>query len=418
MAERRTTVEGEDSLRPWTGRAVLHVDMDAFFASVEQLDHPEWRGKPVIVGGSADSRGVVSTCSYEARVFGVRSAMPSSTARRLCPDAIWARGSFERYREISRRVFDIFRDHTPAVQAASIDEAYLEVTPGEHGEHPVTIARAIQAEVAALGVTCSVGVASAKVVAKIASDRNKPRGLTIVYPGEEAAFLAPLPVGTLPGIGPKSAQRLVSLGIRTLGDLAALDDATAVQIMGSHGPSAVRRARGIDSSGVHDRDPVKSVSNERTFAADLRDAADVEGVVSGLAEHVSSRLRAKELSGRTITVKVRFADFTTRTVQRTIDRPTDLPDTIGDVAVELLRTVWNPGVGVRLLGVGVSGFEDAALQLDLFAQSEAVEDDRRRAVARSVDAVRERFGQESLSMGAKRIRPRTVDAPKPPGASD
>jgi DNA polymerase-4 len=408
----------DDALFPWRGRAVLHVDMDAFFASIEQLDHPEWRGKPVIVGGAADSRGVVATCSYEARVFGVRSAMPSATARRLCPDAIWARGSFDRYREVSRKVFDVFRGHTPSVQAASIDEAYLDVTPGEHGEHPVVIARAIQDKVASLGVTCSVGVASAKVVAKIASDRDKPRGLTIVWPGEEAAFLAPLPVGTLPGIGPKSARHLLSLGIRTLGDLAALDDATAVQVMGSHGPSAVRRAHGIDTSDVHDRDPVKSVSNERTFGTDLRAADEVEGVLTGLAEHVSSRLRARELAGRTITVKVRFADFTTRTVQRTIDRPTDLPDTIGDVAVELLRTVWHPGVGVRLLGVGVSGFDDTALQLDLFARSDSTEDDRRRAVARSVDAVRERFGEESLSMGAKRIRPRTVDAPKPPGASD
>ena len=409
---------GDHALRPWTGRAVLHVDMDAFFASVEQLDHPEWRGKPVIVGGSADSRGVVSTCSYEARVFGVRSAMPSYTARHLCPGAIWVRGSFDRYRAVSRQVFDIFRDHTPAVQAASIDEAYLDVTPGLHGDHPIEIAKAIQLEVAALGVTCSAGLASGKTVAKIASDRDKPRGLTIVWPGEEAAFLAPLPVGTLPGIGPKSAQRLMSLGIRTLGDLAALDDATAVQIMGSHGPSAARRARGIDTSGVHDRDPVKSVSNERTFATDLRAATEVEGVVSGLAEHVSSRLRAKNLAGRTVTVKVRFADFTTRTVQRTLERPADLPDTIGDTALAILRTVWSPGVGVRLLGVGVSGFEDAAMQLDLFGETTPVEDDRRRAVALSVDAVRERFGEDALSMGAKRIRPRKLDAPKPVGEQD
>jgi DNA polymerase-4 len=418
MADAMRGSGDDDALRPWTGRAVLHVDMDAFFASVEQLDHPEWRGKPLIVGGSAESRGVVATCSYEARVFGVRSAMPSATARRLCPDAIWARGSFDRYREVSRKVFDIFRDHTPSVQAASIDEAYLDVTPGEHGEHPVVIARAIQAEVAALGVTCSVGLASGKTVAKIASDRDKPRGLTIVWPGEEATFLAPLPVGALPGIGPKSAQHLVSLGLRTLGGLATLDDATALQVMGSHGPSAVRRARGIDSSGVHDRDPVKSVSNERTFPTDLRTPAEVEGVLTGLAEHVSSRLRAGELAGRTVTVKVRFADFTTRTVQRTLDRPADLPDTIGDTAVDLLRTVWNPGVGVRLLGVGVSGFEDAALQLDLFGQATPEDDDRRRAVARSVDAVRERFGDEALSHGAKRIRPRTVDTPKPFGEQD
>ena len=418
MAKLTQTPGDDEALLPWTGRAVLHVDMDAFFASVEQLDHPEWRGKPVIVGGSADSRGVVSTCSYEARVFGVRSAMPSATARRLCPGAIWAHGSFDRYREVSRQVFDIFRDNTPAVQAASIDEAYLDVTPGLHGEHPVVIARAIQAEVAALGVTCSVGLASVKTVAKIASDRDKPRGLTVVWPGEEAAFLAPLPVGALPGIGPKSAQRLISLGIRTLGDLAGLDDATAVQVMGSHGPSASRRARGVDTSGVHDRQSVKSVSNERTFASDLRATAEVEGVVGGLAEHVSSRLRSKGLAGRTVTVKVRFADFTTRTVQRTLDRPADLPDIIADTAVEILRGVWNPGVGVRLLGVGVSGFEDGALQLDLFGQATPAEDDRRRAVARSVDAVRERFGDGAVSMGAKRIRPHRVDAPKPFGEQD
>ena len=198
-------------LEPWSGRAILLVDLDAFFASVEQLDHPAWRGKPVMVGGDAHRHGVVSTCSYEARAFGVRSAMPASTAARLCPDAIWTPGHFDRYREVSRQVMAILHDETPLVQQVSIDEAFVDVTPNSlNTEHPVAIALRIQKRVAQLGVTCSIGVGTTKAVAKIASDQDKPRGITVVYPGTEGAFMAPLPVRDLSGIGPAAEAALKS----------------------------------------------------------------------------------------------------------------------------------------------------------------------------------------------------------------
>ncbi len=196
-------------LAAWSGRAVLHVDLDAFFAAVEQLDHPEWRGRPVIVGGDPGKRGVVSTASYEARVFGVHSAMPSVRAAHLCPDAIWVGGSFERYRDVSAQVFDIFRTEAAVVQPVSIDEAFLDVTPGRYaGDHPIEVARRIRARIAEIGITGSVGVAASKTVAKIASDYRKPDAITVVWPGTEREFLAPLPVRALSGIGPRSAESL------------------------------------------------------------------------------------------------------------------------------------------------------------------------------------------------------------------
>lgn len=394
----------EPTSRPWEGRAVLHVDMDAFFASVEQLDHPGWRGRPVVVGGSPDKRGVIAAASYEARRYGVRSAMPAAQAARLLPaDAVWTRGSFERYREVSRQVFALMRDITPEVQAASIDEAYLDVTAGAHGEHPVAIARAIMAGVERLGITCSVGVASSKTVAKIASDRDKPRGLTVVCPGQEAAFLTPLDVGLMPGIGPQTASRLRSLGVRTLGDLATLDDETARQVLGSHGPSAVLRARGVDPRPVRDREPVKSVSNERTFSRDIRDPAEVRGVLAGLSEHVASRLRRKGLRGRTVHLKIRFADFTTRTAQETLPEPTDSTASVSATVVRLLAAQWTPGVGIRLLGVGVSSFGEAPRQLDLLASGTGKADERRGRIERTVDELRERFGDDAVGFGGRSV---------------
>lgn len=389
--------------RPWQGPAILHVDLDAFFAAVEQLDHPEWRGRPVIVGGHPGRRGVVSTCSYEARRFGVRSAMPSARAAQLCPDAVWAPSRFERYREMSNLVHAIFRDESPTVQPVSIDEAYLDVTPGRFTtEHPVEIARRIRARVAALGITCSVGVSAVKSVAKIASDHDKPDGLTVVCPGDEAAFLAPLPVRAMPGIGPKTAERLQVLGIRTLGDVAALDDITAVEVLGAHGIGLVRRAQGRDSRTVHENQPVKSVSNERTFATDVRTPAEVDTALTALAAKVGSRLRRKGVAGRTVTVKLRFSDFTTRTVRRTLGRPTDDESEFEPVARELLRQAWTPGVGLRLLGIGVSGFEEKAIQLDLGVDQVAAADQpdpRREGLVRGVDAIRERFGSEAVGTG-------------------
>lgn len=398
---------------PWEGRAILHVDLDAFFAAVEQLDHPEWRGKPVIVGGDPGKRGVVSTCSYEARAFGVRSAMSSIRAAQLCPDAIWTHGSFDRYREMSAAVRAIFSEESPRVQPVSIDEAYLDVTPGRFtDEHPVAIARRIRERVASLGITCSVGVSAVKSVAKIASDHDKPDGLTVVCPGEEAAFLAPLPVRAMPGIGPRTAERLTSLGIRTLGALAALDEITASEVLGNHGFGLVTRARGNDVREVHANDPVKSVSNERTFATDVRSPDDVEGALAGLAAKVGQRLRHKGLSGRTVNVKLRFSDFTTKTVRRTLVTPTDDEAVFGAVARELVRQAWSPGVGLRLLGVGVSGFDDKVVQLDLLGDDGSVDAVKpsgrtaREELVMGLDAVRQKFGDGAVRFGRELKSPK------------
>lgn len=390
--------------RPWEGRAILHVDLDAFFAAVEQLDHPEWRGKPVIVGGDPGKRGVVSTCSYEARAFGVRSAMPSARAVMLCPHAIWTHGNFERYHQISAAVRAIFADESPRVQPVSIDEAFLDVTPGRFAaEHPVAIARRIRARVAELGVTCSVGLSASKSVAKIASDIDKPDGLTVVCRGDEAAFLAPLPVRSMPGIGPRTAERLGELGILTLGDIAAMDEVTAIEVLGTHGAGLVARAQGHDVREVHDNEAVKSVSNERTFATDVRTPADVDGALLALAAKVGQRLRGKGLSGRTVQVKLRFSDFTTKTVRRTLGIATDDEAVFGPVARELLRSAWSPGIGLRLLGVGVSGFDDKTVQLDLLSGQEGASQlsstPERESLVRGIDAVRSKYGDSAVASG-------------------
>lgn len=386
--------------RLWDGRAVLHMDMDAFFAAVEQLDHPEWRGKPVIVGGSAEGRGVVSTASYEARRYGVGSAMPSAQAARLCPDAIWAPPRFDRYRELSSAVMTILHSFTPTVQQVSIDEAYLDVTPSGHRtEDPVDVARAIRTRVDTLGLTCSLGVATSRTVAKIASDREKPHGITVVRPGEEAAFLSPLRVRTLPGVGGATASRLRAAGIRTLGDLAALDPVSAVNLLGSHGPTLAERASGIDGRPVGEERDVKSVSHEHTFATDIRERSDVEGTLRDLVCRVAARLRRKELAGRTLTVKVRYADFTTRTASETLSVPTDLDAELTPVALQLLRRVWSPGAGLRLLGFGVSGFGAATEQLGLFDADATETRERSRALAESIDRVKERFGDDAIGFG-------------------
>ncbi len=388
--------------RPWTGRAIAHMDMDAFFAAVEQLDHPELRGKPIIVGGDPSKRGVVSTCSYEARVFGVRSAMPSAQAERLCPDAVWVTSHFGRYGEMSRAVRAILETYTPHVEPTSIDEAYLDITPGTTGEHPVSIARRIQAEVDTLGLSCSIGLGSSKTVAKIASDHKKPHGITAVWPGEEAEFLAPLPVGALPGVGRKTATQLARIGVRRLGELAALDDATARDFLGRYGPDLTARARGVDPRRVHyERDP-KSVSNEHTFATDVRERAEVERALSALVSHVAERLRKDGLAARTFTVKLRYADFTTPTIQRTVEVATDLPEEMLPVAIELLRQSWSPGAGLRLVGFGTSGFEETAVQLGLFGDDDgAAERPKRKALAEAADAVKARFGDAAIKRGAE-----------------
>lgn len=392
--------------RRWSGPAILHVDLDAFFAWVEQLDHPEWRGKPVIIG-SPESRGVVSTASYEARRFGVRSAMPSVRAMKLCPDAIWALPRFDRYHELSHQVRAIFSSESPRVQPVSIDEAYLDVTPGISGDDPVTVARRIQTAVDELGLSCSIGVAPSKVVAKIASDFDKPHGLTVVTPGSEAAFLSPLPVRAMPGIGPSAAERLSGFGIHTLGDLAGLDVATARHLLGSHGPELARRARGTDPRPVRANDAAKSVSNERTFASDIRDRTVVDREVSRLAEKVSQRLRSSGRAGRTVTVKLRYSDFTTRSAQRTEPEPLSSAARIAETAQELLDRLWTPGVGIRLLGVGVSHLSVPGVQLEILGPKGEAADPGgvSQRLSDVMDSVRDRFGPGAVMWGSRLPEP-------------
>lgn len=400
-------------LPPWEGLAILLVDLDAFFASVEQLDHPAWRGKPVIVGGDADARGVVSTCSYEARAFGVRSAMASALARQLCPEAIWTRGHFHRYREVSAAIMAILRDETPHVQQVSIDEAFMDVSPtAVNTEHPVAIARRIQDRVAALGVTCSIGVGVSKSVAKIASDRDKPRGLTVVYPGTEQAFLAPLPVRTMSGVGAAAEKVLKAHGIRTLGDLAAADTALLKRVFGKNGEMMRERALGADRSPVVVDDEVKSVSNEVTFAEDLTDRESIEAALATIAAKVGRRLRRKGLTGRTIAIKVRYDDRSVHSVQRQLPTPTDDDLAFTPVLRTMIDDLWEPGMKIRLLGVAVTHFEteensqESLFDASLFDASKAdeaaplIEDDvKRRRLIENLDALRDRFGDDTVRFG-------------------
>ena len=399
-------------LAPWEGPAILLVDLDAFFASVEQLDHPAWRGKPVIVGGDADKHGVVSTASYEARAFGVHSAMSSAVARRLCPDAIWTHGHFGRYREMSRAIMDILRDETPLVQQVSIDEAFMDVTPTRvNTEHPVLIARRIQKRVAELGVTCSVGVGSSKTIAKVASDMDKPRGLTVVYPGREADFLAPLPVRRMSGVGAVAERELTSHGIRTLGDMARADESLMRRIFGKNASMMRTRARGGDAVPVEGGEPAKSVSNETTFARDLTTRADVEAAIATMAAKVGRRLRKKGLAGRTLSLKVRFSDRSVRSVQKRLPKPSDDELAFTPQLFRMVDEVWREGMPVRLLGVGMSGFEsEEVVQQALFdveREAPSAEDappliaseEKRAKLLAATDTLRNRFGENAVRFG-------------------
>ena len=384
--------------REWVGRAILLLDLDAFFASVEQLDHPQWRGKPVIVGGKADSRGVVSTCSYEARTFGVRSAMPSATAQRLCPHAIWAPPRFERYRELSQRVMGIMYDESPLLEQVSIDEAFLDVSPGRYTkESPVEIARRIQERVAELGITCSVGVATGKTVAKIASDLDKPQGLTVVYPGSEAGFLAPMPVRALPGIGKQSAEKLRRLGIGTLGQIAAAPPEKLRPIFGVNTEAVQQRAAGVDGRGIVTEREVKSVGHERTFVEDLTTREQIEAAVDKMGTMVGRRLRKKGFAGHTVTLKLRYSDLSRRTAQQTLPERVDDETVFIPIAKQLISTIWRPGDAVRLVGISISGFEETDEQLGLFADETLPKGNQE--IISAADKVRDKFGDGALKFG-------------------
>ncbi len=377
---------------------IIHVDLDAFFAAVEQRDRPELRGKPVIVGGDPRSReytrGVVSTCSYEARKFGVHSAMPLASALRLCPPGVFLPVDGRKYQRVSREVMAVLRRFTPAVEQVSIDEAFLDVSGSEalFGDAP-EIGRRIKAEVVAtVGLTVSVGVATTKLVAKVASDLRKPDGLVVVPAGDEAAFLAPLEIRRLWGIGPKTAERLRALGVATIGDLAALPLDALVRNLGDHGATLHDRALGIDADPVvGGGEAAKSVSHETTFAVDVTDAAEIERTLLALSEGVSARLRTAGIRAGTVAVKVRDSGFRTVTRQKHLPEATDMTDTLWRAAVELARPEVR-GKKIRLLGVAATQL-GAPEQIGMFELA----DDKRRRVVAAQDAVRRRYGDGAVT---------------------
>jgi DNA polymerase-4 len=376
-------------------RTVLHVDLDAFFASVEQRDQPDLRGKPVVVGmGGTNDRGVVAAASYEARVFGVHSAMPIRTAKRLCPDCVFVPVRGGRYADVSREVMAILRRFTPAVQPISIDEAFMDVTGSRalfgDGE---SIGRLVKAAIREeLELTASVGVASTKLVAKIGSDLRKPDGLVVVAPGDEATFLEPLPIARLWGVGPSTAVALRDYGVATIGDLQRLDRSILVRRFGPHAAALVDRAHGIDPDPVDDPDAAKSVGHEHTFDEDTSDPEVVERTLLAMAEGVSARLRDAGVRATTVTVKVRDSAFRTVTRQRRLPDPTDLTEPIWRAAVELARPEVR-GKRIRLVGVTASGLGERD-QLGLF---DGLGEDRRRRAVEAADDLRHRFGTRAVT---------------------
>ena len=385
-------------------RTILHVDMDAFYASVEQRRRPELRGRPVVVGGSG-ARGVVAAASYEARVYGVRSAMPSVQAQRLCPHAVFLDGDHAHYAEVSRRIMAIFHRFTPLVEALSLDEAFLDVTGARrlHGDGPTIAAAIRRAVLEEEGLTCSVGVAPTKLVAKLASEAAKPRigrhgpepgtGVHVVAPDGVLAFLHPLPVQALWGVGPKTLERLRRLGVETVGDLAQLDERVLVASLGgAHGRHLHLLAQGIDPRPVEPHQPAKSIGHEETFAHDRYDLPSLQRELVRLADAVAGRLRAAGVAGRTVTIKVRFHDFRTITRSTTVASPLDTGPELVRAAGALLERI-DPTPGVRLLGVHVSHLvEGAARQLSL----DDLDAPDWGPATEAIDAIRARYGASAI----------------------
>ena len=344
---------------PAQTRIIAHVDLDAFFAAVEELEDPSLREQPLVVGGDPHGRGVVATANYEARKYGVHSAMSSAEALRRCPAAVFLRPRHAVYRQYSRAVWDTIAEVVPRVERTGIDEGYLDLaTVAEDFVQARAVASAIQTSVrAATSLTCSLGVSTSKVVSKIASDRRKPGGMTVVPPGSEARFLAPLAVRLLPGVGPRAEERLRAAGIETIGRLAALADLElSVVLRGSVGTLLRDRARGIDPRDLELEVEQVSVSAEDTFERDVSEQAVLHEEVRRLSELVSERLRSSGLSGRTVTAKLRYGDFSIRTRSTTLPAAIDEAEQIGDVACRLLdRGLRDRPGALRLVGVGVSG---------------------------------------------------------------
>ena len=393
-------------------RKILHLDLDAFFCSVEELLDPSLEGKPFAVGGNPQGRGVVSSCSYTARKFGVHSAMPMTRALSLCPELIVIHHRHGLYGEYSNKVMDILRSYTPLFQQVSIDEAFLDVSdlPKPAG----VIAQEIQERVDhELHLPCSLGVATNKLVAKVANDFGKsqvksgqaPRQITIVPPGEEAAFLAPLDIQSLWGIGPKTSQKLHGQGIHTIGQLAALSVAELEAYFGNNALEMHARALGIDPSPVHSEREVKSVSNEVTFTKDTTDSEVLRQTLRALADKVGYRLRQAGFAGSVVQIKLRYSNFETITRQTALPQPTNLDDEIYAAAEKLFEANIIPTRAVRLIGIGVSRLNPPYRQLSLWDNNQ----DEKEKLASAIDQLKEKYGQDVIKRASMMKNPKKSD---------
>ena len=385
-------------------RTVFHLDMDAFFVSVEELFDPSLQGKAVVVGGKPNERGVVSAASYEARRFGVHSAMPLRTAYKFCPHAIFVDGHPERYRDYSGRVFEILNRFSPLVEMASIDEAWLDMTGTERLHGPALKAAHLlhDAVKAATKLNCSIGIAGSRIVAKIASDQAKPNGILRVLPGMEARFLAPLEIRKIPGVGKVTEKNLRSLGIHRIRDLAALDQETLEARFGKWGLALAGKSRGEDAGGWFDTDigertDPKSISHEHTFGVDTRDRDRLEATLAHLAERVGRRLREHGLHARTVQLKLRYSDFSTITRAHSFQPPTSLDIDLVEQSRRLFRSSWDNRRPIRLLGVHTSGFERVEGQINLIDGGRT---ERWREALHAADKLRDRFGETAVALGS------------------
>lgn len=379
-------------------KTIIHIDLDAFFVSVEQVLNPELKGKPVVVGGKPGQRGVVATASYEARAFGLHSAMPLVTAARLCPEAIFIEGNFARYREFSQKFMAILNDFSPFIEPMGIDEAYMDVTGFEslHGSIRQMAVAMKQRILNELGICASVGISSCKVVAKVASDLSKPDGLIEVPNGEERSFLAPLAVDKLPGVGKQSMKIMKGLAIHTIGDLTMVPVLTLKSRFGSAGEMMHSFANGIDDSQVLPPGESKSISRETTFGEDTRDRAFLKATLWGQSERVGSDLREKGKQARCVTLKLRYADFTTITRSRTAQENVGTDQSIFETGAELLeQALTTERQAVRLIGIGVSNLVEPSQQATLFTPSAR----KLEELNKTVDRIRDRYGFGAIQTG-------------------
>lgn len=382
-------------------RTILHVDMDAFYAAIEQRDHPEYRLKPVIVGSDprgGKGRGIVATCSYEARKFGIHSAQPISHAWKLCPQGVYVRPAMDKYGRVSAQVMQILLEFTDMLEQVSIDEAFLDVTgSAKLFGAGIDIAQKIKRRILdKLHLTASVGVARNKFIAKVASDLRKPNGLVVVEPGQEKEFLAPLPIGRLWGVGPKMESQLQRIGLERIGQLAELRHADLVKRLGKSGAHLWQLAHGIDDRPVLADEAFKSIGHEITFDQDTDDFALLESTLLNLSEKVAYRLRAQGVQARTIALKFREADFSTFSRRTTVPDPVNTTEAIFPVARELLKSLMRKGVYVRLIGISTSNLEaeTGEKQLSLLADKPAKKD---RTLAAALDDITRRFGDQAIT---------------------